>query len=314
MFYFLGGVAIFLYGVHQMSRSMEALLRLSDGGFRRVLLRLTRGRIWTILLGCGITGAVQSSTAVTVMVVGMAEAGALPLRQALDLIMGANVGTTATAWLVSLRQLPQLPWLMPALAAGGFVCMALPRFPWKGPAALVMGVGLVFLGLDWMNAGLAAGEGAGRIFHWVLEVGAHPLGGLLAGMALACVIQSSSAGIGILQVMALEGQVGLAAGAYLILGENIGTCLTTLAAGAGLGTEARAASRFHLIFNLAGAVVLCPLCALVFAGQPQWAALPVSPAGLALFHSASNVVSVVGLYPFVPRLARRLQPETECRG
>lgn len=106
MFYFLGGVAIFLYRVHQMSDSMEAGQRISEGGFRRALLRLTKGRIRTILLGCGVTGAVQSSTAVTVMVVGMAEAGTLPLRQALDLIMGANVGTTVTAWLVSLRHLP----------------------------------------------------------------------------------------------------------------------------------------------------------------------------------------------------------------
>ena len=310
MFYFLGGMAIFLYGIHQMSSSMEAMLA---GRFHRILQRLMAGRIRSILLGCGITGAVQSSTAVTVMVVSLVEAGFLTLGQAFDLIMGANMGTTVTAWLVSLGKLPQLLWLPPVLAAGGFAGMAWFRFPWKRQAEAVMGLGLIFLGLGWMTAGLALGEGASRILEWVLEVGGHPFSGILAGGVLACAIQSSSAGIGILQVLAFQGQVGWSAGIYLILGENIGTCLTALVAGAGLGPEARAASRFHLIFNLAGAVVLCPLCALVFAGQPQWASLPVSPAGLALFHTASNVVSVVGLYPFVPRLARRLQPETECR-
>ena len=211
MFYFLGGLAIFLYGIHQMSASMEALLA---GRFHRILQRLTAGRIRSILLGCGVTGAVQSSTAVTVMVVGMVEAGLLTLGQAFDLIMGANIGTTVTAWLVSLGQLPRLPWLLPVLAAGGFAGMAWPRFPWKRQAEGIMGLGLTFLGLEWMTAGLAHGESASRVLDWVLEMGDRPVWGLLSGILLACAIQSSSAGIGILQVLAFQGQVGWGAGIF----------------------------------------------------------------------------------------------------
>lgn len=310
MFYFLGGLGIFLYGIHEMSEAMEKLF---SGRFRRSLLRLTSGRIRTIALGCGITGVVQSSTAVTVMIVSLVEAGLLPLRQAFDLIMGANVGTTVTAWMISMKQLPSVPWLMPALAAGGFILMAWKRFPWRRQAEMVMGFGLLFLGLDWMEQGFASGGSLNGVMQWVLAMGESPVAGILAGVVLVCIIQSSSAGIGILQVLAFQGQIGWGAAVYLTLGQNIGTCLTTLLAGVSLGPEAKATARFHLIFNLAGVVALAPFFAVFFQLNPQTAALPVTPTGLALFHTVFNAVSVAGLYPFVGRLAereaRRMQPD-----
>ncbi|WP_434311536.1 Na/Pi cotransporter family protein [Hominifimenecus sp. rT4P-3] len=310
MFYFFGGLGIFLYGIHEMSEAMEQLFA---GRFRQRLMHLVSGRFRAIALGCGITGVVQSSTVVTVMIVSLVEAGLLPLRQAFDLIMGANVGTTVTAWMISMKQLPSVPWLMPALAAGGFLCMAWKRFPWKRQAELAMGFGLLFLGLDWMEEGITAGNGLDGILQWVLAMGEKPLAGILAGIVLVCIIQSSSAGIGILQVLALSGQISWSAAVYLTLGQNIGTCLTTLLAGVSLGAEAKAAARFHLIFNLAGVVVLAPVCAAFFSLNTQIAAQPITPTGLALFHTVFNVVSVAGVYPFVGKLAkweaRRIQSE-----
>lgn len=318
MLYFLGGLAMFLYGLHEISHSMESIL---CGRMQGWLLRLTSGRRKTVLLGTALTALLQSSTAVTVLTVGLVEAGGLGLLQAADLVMGANVGTTATAWLVALRELGReipewsldcLPLLLVVGGLAGQLLLEgkqksfperLPGGKWLCFCELICGLGFLFLGLQgmerltvsmpWLTALLA-------------DIGESPLLGLGCGILVTCLIQSSSAGIGILQILAMQGRVTLGAGAYVILGQNIGTCLTTLAAGLGVGAAARWVTFFHLGFNLAGAAVMAPMLWLLFVFCPALADSSINAVSLAVFHTCFNVLNVLLVYYFAPRICRQI--------
>lgn len=276
---------------------MESLF---EGRVKEWLRRLTSGRLRSIFLGTAVTGLVQSSTAVTVMIVGLVEAGTLALPQAFDLIMGANVGTTVTAWIVAAGQLgeslqiPSFSWLPPLMAISGILYKVFGGEHCDRQAELLTGLGTLFLGLAWMGQ-ISADQG--RVIEIMFIMGQNPLFGILAGILITCMIQSSSAGIGILQMLAMQGQVTLGTGIYVILGQNIGTCITTLAAGMGMGKAAKAATWFHLGFNIIGVAAAAPLAVLVFRLWPALAARPVDAIGLALFHTIFNLLSVLVVYP-----------------
>jgi len=166
---------------------------------------------------------------------------------------------------------------------------------------LMTGLGALFLGLAWMGK-ISADQGS--VIQVMSIVGQNPLFGILAGILITCMIQSSSAGIGILQMLAMQGQVTFGTGIYVILGQNIGTCITTLAAGMGMGKAAKAATWFHLGFNIIGVAVTAPLAILTFRLWPALAARPVDAIGLALFHTMFNLLSIFAVYPVTAKVYR----------
>lgn len=298
---FFGGLALFLFGLGLLSRGLSAL---AGGRLRAGLARAAGRPARGFLLGLAATAAVQSSSAVVVMTVGLVKSGLLGLYQAAGVIFGANVGTTATAWLLLVGHSAPMPGLSASLAAAlGALC-----FLWPGPHARRQG-GLALLGLGLLMSGMNAVSAAlAPLGHqpWFAGMMAspHPLVGLAAGAALTAVIQSSSAGIGILQALADTGALTWGGAVPIILGQNIGTCVTALAAGLAAGREGLRVALVHLGFNLIGTAVWGAVWLGAVRLWPGLAALPIGAGGIAAAHSLFNLATAGLLLPFAGALAR----------
>ena len=307
LFSLFGGLGMFLYGMTVMSDGMQ---KAASSKMSKFLNIVTENRVMAVILGAGITALVQSSSATTVMVVGFVNAGILNLSQSVGIIMGANIGTTITAWMVSLTQVSgsALSIFKPEFFAPLLVGFGSFRllFGKKGNADLLadfcVGVGLIFIGLECMSSAVSPYANS-PIFSRAFQImGGNPILGILAGAVVTGLIQSSAASVSILQTLALSGAVPRAAGFYITLGQNIGTCVTAMISSAGASRTAKRAAMIHLLFNVTGAVlfgILIFLMSLPFASFFQGR---LSPVEISMFHTIFNISCTIVLYPFADLL------------
>ena len=311
---FLGGLAFFLYG---MSLLGDGLSRASGGKMEKILEKLTNSRVKAVLLGAGVTAVIQSSSATTVMVVGFVNAGIMKLSQAVGLIMGANIGTTATSWILSLTgiegsnfflQMLKPTSFAPLLAiVGAFILMLSKNEKKKNVATIMVGFAILMSGMTAMSSAvepLAEVPEFGRI----LVKFANPVAGVLSGMIITAVIQSSSASVGILQALCATGNVTYGLAIPIIMGQNIGTCITAIMSAIGANKNAKRAAAIHLYFNLIGTVVCMALFYIVNAFvRFDFLTDAIGPANIAIIHSIFNIFTTVLLLPFGNQLVKLAQ-------
>ena len=297
----LCGLGLFLLG---MSLLGGTLAQRRGTQLETQLRRLTRTRAGSWLAGFAVTAAVHSSSAVTVLLVGLVDAGLLPLSRAADVIMGANTGTTVTAWLLCLRGPDGYTGLLRAgLLLLGAALWALGRRPaLRSLGRCTLGLGILLYGMAQMSASAAALQG-GAAVQQLLAGLSHPLRGLAAGALTTAVIQSSTAGVGILQALCTGGHIPLTAVVPIILGQNIGTCVTACLAAVRGGAGARQTAAFHLLFNALGAALLLPLYLCAARAFPALDA-PATGVRIALAHTLFNVLSAALLAPLTPLLCK----------
>ena len=311
---FLGGLAFFLYG---MSMLGDGLSRASGGKMEKILEKLTSSRIKAVLLGAGVTAVIQSSSATTVMVVGFVNAGIMKLSQAVGLIMGANIGTTATSWILSLTGIEGSNFVLkmlkptsfaPLLAIiGAFILMFAKSEKKKNVATIMVGFAILMSGMSAMSSAV---EPLAEVpeFGQILVKFANPVAGVLAGMIITAVIQSSSASVGILQALCATGNVTYGLAIPIIMGQNIGTCITAIMSAIGANKNAKRAAAIHLYFNLIGTVV----CLILFYGINVFVHFDfltdaIGPANIAIIHSVFNIFTTVLLLPFGNQLVKLAQ-------
>lgn len=301
----LGGLAMFLYGMQVMG---DGLAKVSGGKLEQILENLTSSPIKAVLLGAGVTAVIQSSSATTVMVVGFVNSGIMTLKQAVGVIMGANIGTTITSWILSLAgiesenffiQLLKPTSFAPILAMIGVVClMFLKEQKKKDIGVILLGFSVLMFGMDTMSAAVKPLADVPEFTSLLLKF-SNPILGIIAGTVLTAVIQSSSASVGILQALCLTGAVPFGSALPIIMGQNIGTCVTALLSAIGAKKNAKRAAMMHLYFNLIGTIVFMSVFYLINSfvhfGFLEEAA---SPAGIAIMHSAFNIIATVAWLPF----------------
>ena len=319
----IGGLCLFLFGMDLMGQALER----RAGGRLRTLLDKMTGRVMTgFLTGMAITAVIQSSSATTVMVVGFVNSGLMTLRQAINVIMGANVGTTVTAWLLSLAGISSgNVWIdllkptsfTPVLALVGIILyMSCKSGKRKDTGVILLGFATLMFGMDTMS-GAVAGLKDVPAFAQLFVAFKNPVLGVLAGAVLTGIIQSSSASVGILQALAVTGQVSYAAAIPIIMGQNIGTCVTAMLSSVGTNKNARRAAVVHLMFNVIGVVVLLTLFCIVKAiFAPAILDRPATMYGIAIAHSVFNILCTAMLLPagnLLEKLAIRLVPDAQRR-
>ena len=256
LFAFAGGLGMFLYGMNVMA---DGLQKTAGNKMRQLLGYLTNNRFLGVLVGALVTAIIQSSSATTVMVVGFVNAGIMNLTQAAGVIMGANVGTTITAWLVSANEWAgalKPEFFAPLiLAIGAFIVTFSNKQKLNQKAEIAVGFGVLFIGLSFMSSSIGVYQSS-PIFAKAFEVlGGNPILGILVGAVVTAIIQSSSASVGILQTLAMKGIVNWRSAVFITLGQNIGTCITALLSSAGANKTAKRAAVIHLSFNIIGAAI-----------------------------------------------------------
>ncbi len=301
----IGGLALFLYGMHLLGEGLE---KMSGGRLERVLEKLTSNPVKGVLLGAAVTAVIQSSSATTVMVVGFVNSGIMKLSQAVSIIMGANIGTTVTSWILSLSSIEGdsvfLQLLKPSnfttvLALLGVIfIMFIKSEKKKNIGMILVGFAVLMVGMDNMSEAVKPLRDVPE-FTNILLMFSNPILGMIAGAVLTAIIQSSSASVGILQALCVTGQVPFATALPIIMGQNIGTCVTALISSIGAQTNAKRAALVHLYFNVVGTVVFM----LGFYGANAFLDFaflntPADAAGIATVHTVFNVVATVLLLPF----------------
>lgn len=304
----LGGLALFLYGMQMMSSGLESV---AGNKMKQILEKLTANRFLGVLVGAVITAVIQSSSATTVMVVGFVNSGMMTLRQAVWIIMGANIGTTITGQLIAL----DVGVVAPLIAFFGVVMIVfLKNEKLHHIGNILAGLGVLFIGMDMMSSAmkpLADSES----FVNLLTKFENPLLGILAGLIFTAIIQSSSASVGILQALAGSGIIGLHSAAFVLFGQNIGTCVTALLASVGTNRNAKRTTVIHISFNVIGTVIftaLClttPLISFVENLTPDYV-----PAQIANMHTLFNVVTTMLLLPFGNLLAKFTEKVLKDKG
>ncbi|MCI8403166.1 MAG: Na/Pi cotransporter family protein [Lachnospiraceae bacterium] len=300
-----GGLALFLYGMHLLSEGLE---KISGGKLERILENLTNSRLKAVLLGAVVTAVIQSSSATTVMVVGFVNSGIMKLSQAVGVIMGANVGTTITSWVLSLAgiesgnfflQMVKPTSFSPVLAMTGVILiMFLKNGKKRDTGMILVGFAILMTGMDTMSQAMKPLSSV-PWFTGILTMFSNPVLGVLAGALITAVIQSSSASVGILQALCATGSIYYATAVPVILGQNIGTCVTAMMSGVGAGRNARRASIIHLLFNIIGAVVfMAVFYSLNAVIRFEFMNIPADRAGIAFVHTGFNLVTTLVLLPF----------------
>ena len=298
---FIGGVAFFLFGMTLMSRGLQSF---AGEGLSKRLEGACRTPLCGVAVGALVTALIQSSSATTVMVVGFVNAGVMSLNQAVGVIMGANLGTTVTAWLLSLSSLGGIPLfallnaktLSPLAAMVGVLLVMLSKGERReGLGISLAGLGVLLGGMEAMTRAVAPLAENPRLGE-LLTFFENPLAGVLVGALLTAILQSSSAAVGILQSLAATGVIGVGLAVPVVMGQNIGTCATALLSSVGTEPNARRAALLHLYFNLAGTVILLPLFLFLYHASII-PALTLGEGGVALVHTVFNVLSTVILLP-----------------
>ncbi len=301
----LCGLALFLYGMHVMG---EGLTRASGGKLEGILEKLTKSKLKAVLLGAAVTAVIQSSSATTVMVVGFVNSGIMRLSQAAGVIMGANIGTTITSWILSLTGIQGDNLLLtlckpstftPVLAMIGVICLLFTKSDKKHDAgSILVGFAVLMTGMEMMSGAVKPLANVPE-FTNILLMFTNPILGVIAGMLLTAIIQSSSASVGILQALCATGAVKYSAALPIIMGQNIGTCVTALLAGIGASKNAKRAALIHLYFNIIGTVLFMAAFYGINAVFP-FAFLDdaANAAGIAVIHTTFNIIATAVLLPF----------------
>ena len=314
-----GGLAFFLYGMDVLSSGLE---RMAGGKLERALKAITSNRLRCLLLGLGITAAIQSSSAVTVMLVGLVNSGIMTLRQSIGVIMGSNIGTTMTAWILTLAGVESDNFWISLLNPENFslifafigvvMIMVCKDTKKKDIGNILAGVAVLMYGMKLMSNAvepLSNSEG----FTNLLLAFKNPILGVLVGLFITAVIQSSSASVGILQALAMTGVVSYGAAIPIIMGQNIGTCVTALISSFGVGRNAKKVAVVHIAFNVIGTIVcLSAYCILDAIFDFAFADLSVDQVGIAIIHTSFNVFTTALLLPFSSTLenfANKILPE-----
>ena len=315
----IGGLSLFLFGMNIMG---DALERRAGNSLRTLLRKLTTNKIAGLLTGLGVTSVIQSSSATTVMVVGFVNSGLMTLKQAINVIMGANIGTTVTSWILSLGgiessnlfvKLLKPSSFTPILALIGIIYyMFMKDSKKKDTGMILLGFATLMFGMESMS-GAVSGLGDIPQFQQLFVMFQNPILGVLAGAVLTAVIQSSSASVGILQALAVTGQVTYGAAIPIIMGQNIGTCITAVLSSVGANKNAKRAALVHLMFNIMGTVFCLLLFMLIKVTlAPALLNDPTDRLGIAVCHSVFNVLCTVILLPqskLLEKIVYKLVPD-----
>lgn len=317
----IGGLCLFLFGMNVMGQALE---RRAGNKLHSVLEKLTTGKIAGFLTGLGITAVIQSSSATTVMVVGFVNSGLMTLKQAINVIIGANIGTTVTAWILSLGgidsgnffvQMLKPTSFTPILALAGIILtMACKSSKNKDTGVIFLGFTILMFGMDTMSASVSGLKNVPQ-FQQMFLMFENPILGMLAGAVLTAIIQSSSASVGILQALSVTGQVSLGAAIPIIMGQNIGTCITAILSSFGTNKNAKRAALVHLAFNVIGTVVWLTVFIIVKQiFNPQLFGESANLFNIAVSHTIFNTLNTFLLLPMsglLEKLAITLVPDTD---
>ena len=301
----LGGLALFLYGMSMLGDGLSAA---SGGRLEKILEKLTSNKIKAVLVGLGVTAVIQSSSATTVMVVGFVNSGIMKLEQAVGIIMGANIGTTVTSWILSTAGISSSSFFVQLLKPTSFapvmaiigvgMFMVSKKDKIHNAAMILLGFAILMMGMETMSSAVKPLANVPE-FTGILTRFSNPLLGMLAGVLLTAIIQSSSASVGILQALCLTGAVGYSAALPIIMGQNIGTCVTAMLSSVGASKNGKRAALVHLYFNVIGTVLFMVLFYAINAIVPfSFMTQSATPVGIAMIHSVFNVFATVVLFPF----------------
>lgn len=301
----IGGLALFLYGMNLLG---DGLSKTSGGKLESILEKLTSNPIKGVLLGAGVTAVIQSSSATTVMVVGFVNSGIMKLHQAVGIIMGANIGTTATSWLLSLTGIQGDSFFIkmlkpmsfsPILAIIGVIMIMFCKKEKKHDIGkILVGFAILMYGMEAMSSAVKPLADVPEFTH-ILTMFSNPVLGMLAGLVLTAIIQSSSASVGILQALCATGSVTFATALPIIMGQNIGTCVTAMISAIGAKKNAKRAALVHLYFNIIGTLVFMCLFYLINAFiHFEFLSQGATPVGIATIHSVFNIFATIILLPF----------------
>lgn len=301
----VGGLALFLYGMRVLG---DGLKKASGGKMEHILEKLTSNKLMAVLLGAGVTAVIQSSSATTVMVVGFVNSGIMKLAQATGVILGANVGTTVTAWILSLTEVDGTSFLLqflkptsfsPILAIVGVILISMgKKNRQKDIGTIMVGFAVLMTGMNTMSSAVTPLASEPGFIRFLLAF-SNPVLGMLVGIALTAFIQSSSASIGILQALSVTGAVSYSTAIPIILGANVGACATALISSVGAGRNGRRAALIHLYFNIIKTVTFMVVFYAVDAVMEfAFMGRPASALGIAVIHTAFNVAAVVLIFPF----------------
>lgn len=307
----IGGLALFLFGMNLMG---DALEKRAGNQLKNILEKLTSNKFKGFLLGAGVTSIIQSSSATTVMVVGFVNSGIMSLKQAIGIIMGANVGTTITAWILSLTGIESSNvWVSllkptsftPILALVGLIMVMSKKNSKRADTGMILlGFAVLMFGMEQMS-GAVSGLRDVPEFRNILIMFSNPVFGVLAGAVLTGIIQSSSASVGILQALATTGAVNYGSAIPIIMGQNIGTCVTAIISSIGANKNARRTAVVHLSFNIIGTLVWLTLfCVIKSVVYIPIISQPADQLGIAIVHTAFNVLCTLLLFPFANQLEK----------
>ena len=305
LFQFVGGLGMFLYGMNVMA---DGLQKSAGNRMKQLLGFLTNNRLLAVIVGALITAIIQSSSATTVMVVGFVNASIINLTQAVGVIMGANIGTTITSWIVSMNEFSDA--LSPEFFAplvigiGVFLTMFAKSGKKKDIGEIAVGFGVLFIGLSFMSDSITPYKDAPIFADAFRVLGSNPLLGILVGAVVTGILQSSSASVGILQTLAMNGVVNWNAAVFITLGQNIGTCVTALLSSLGANKTAKRAAVIHLLFNVLGAIIFGFVMFLVFAFNREFASASISSMDISIFHSIFNITVTIILFPFANAMVK----------
>lgn len=308
----IGGLSLFLYGMSTMGNGLS---KMAGGKLESILEKLTTKRIYAVLLGAGVTAVIQSSSATTVMIVGFVNSGIMKLSQAVGVIMGANIGTTVTSWMLSLTGIEgSTIWLKllkpssfsPVLAAIGIILIMAGsgESRKKDIGSILLGFAILMFGMETMSSAVS-GLAENESFTGMMTAFSNPILGMAVGAVLTAIIQSSSASVGILQALCVTGAVRYSVAIPIIMGQNIGTCVTSIISSVGANKNAKRAAMIHLYFNLLG-TILFMVCFYTLNQFVEFTFLQdkISAAQVAVIHSLFNIGATIVLFPFSDKLVK----------
>jgi phosphate:Na+ symporter len=300
IFMFVGGFGMFLYGMNIMA---DGLQKSAGNKMKQLLGMLTNNRFLAVIVGALVTFIVQSSSATTVMIVGFVNAGLFNLTQAVGVIMGANIGTTLTAWIVSMED--WLVFFKPSFVAPLFIGIGVCLIFFtkskrkKQIGEIIVGFGLLFIGLDYMGGAVKPYSKSPVFIQAFAALGEHPILGVITGALVTVIVQSSSVSVSILQTLAATTFVPWNAAVYILLGQNIGTCFSALLSSIGANKTAKRAAYIHLLFNIIGTLIFVVITFIYLEFiHPELGLLQINMTGISIFHTIFNVTVTILLFPF----------------
>lgn len=313
---FFGGLGMFLYGMKMMSAGLQ---KFAGDKMQHMMGVLTNKRFMGVLVGGFVTMIIQSSGATSVMAIGMVNAGIMNLTQSVGVIMGANVGTTATAWIVSATQLGDAFALMkpsffaPILVGiGAMMVMFSKKVKKHITGELLIAIGILFIGLTWMTEAVQPYQNSEIFINAITVLGSNPVIGILVGAGVTCLMQSSSASIGVLQSLAMNGMITANVAVYICLGACIGSCTTALISSIGSTQNGKRVAIINLLFNCIGVVIFGSIMAIVFTTVPWLPDMTVDAVKIAIFHSSFKIINTICLFPagnLLVKAAKKIIPE-----